>query len=412
MYAYLENIFHPYLSGFRKGYGCQDILSRMVEDWRHALDNKLYVGTVAIDLSKAFDCIPHGLILAKLHAYGFNINACKFLQSYLVDRSHRVKIGEKSSSWTSNIKGVPQGSILGPLLFNIFINDYLFSRRNASIYNYADDNTLSVVGNDLSVIKSKLESDCKDSIEWFNSNLMKANADKFQLLILGDNPENFHLTIMNTKIMPSPSITVLGVEIDSKLSFEGHINGICSKASKQINALKRNKHLFNKECKSLVYNSYIASNFNYCPAVWTFTGRTIINKLEQVNKRAVRFTVNDTHTSYDELCKNHGLLTINLQCIKGVAIQMYKVKNYLAPSYVIDLFNERETVYNMRNADALVLPKFNSIKYGKRSLTFYGAKLWNNLPQSIKDSPSLFVFKKNITKWLRELDSIDNILFN
>ena len=91
---------------------------------------------------------------------------------------------------------------------------------------------------------------------------------------------------------------------------------------------------------------------------------------------------------------------------------MYKVKNYLAPSYVIDLFNERETVYNMRNADALVLPKFNSIKYGKRSLTFYGAKLWNNLPQSIKDSPSLFVFKKNITKWLRELDSIDNILFN
>ena len=412
MYKYLENLFHPYLSGFRKGYGCQDILLRMVEDWKHALDNKLNVGIVAIDLSKAFDCISHGLILAKLHAYGFDINACKFLQSYLVDRSQRVKIGDITSEWTANIKGVPQGSILGPLLFNIFINDFLFSKRNAHIYNYADDNTLSIAGNDLAEIKCKLESDCQDSIEWFKSNLMKANADKFQLLLLGKSADDFELTIMNTEIKPSPSIKVLGIEIDNKLTFEVQIDNICAQTSKQINALKRNKLMFNMECRLIVFNSYIASNFNYCPVVWTFTGRTIINKLEQLHKRAVRFTVNDSSTSYEEICKKQDFLPIYLHCIKGVAVQMYKVKKCLAPSYINDLFQVRDSTYNMRNSDAFVIPKYNLVKYGKKSLRFYGPKLWNKLPSTIKESPSLFAFKKNVTKWLMELDSFDHLAFN
>ena len=91
---------------------------------------------------------------------------------------------------------------------------------------------------------------------------------------------------------------------------------------------------------------------------------------------------------------------------------MYKVKRCLAPSYIVDLFNERQTTYDLRNADALLLPKFKSIKYGKRSLTYYGPKLWNHLPPSIKDSPSVFSFKKNVSKWLRELDSLEQIIFN
>ena len=137
---YFEAILSPLLSAYRKGYSCQYVILNLTEYWRRALDDNKCIGIIAMDLSRAFDCMPHGLLVAKLHAYGVSPKACIFISDYLKDRLQRVKLMGKHSSWTTIDRGVPQGSVLGPLLFTVFFNGLFYLPLNSSLVNYADDN--------------------------------------------------------------------------------------------------------------------------------------------------------------------------------------------------------------------------------------------------------------------------------
>ena len=246
------------------------MLIKIIEDWKKALDNNEAVGVILMDLSKAFDYLPHDLLIKKLQGYGMSEMACCLLSSYLKGRKQRVKYGGTTSEWTEILKGVPQGSILGPLLFNIFMNDFFYHMEDTcDIYNYADDNTLSFHDKDIQYVISTLEHAANIAIGWFQANGMKVNADKFQTMLLGSHKStDLTFVIDGVTLETDRCVKLLGVYIDDKLNFHDHVSHICSQAAKQISVLRRFTKVLNEKERLQIFNAFILANFNYCPLAW------------------------------------------------------------------------------------------------------------------------------------------------
>ena len=198
---FMENYFSKFQCGFRKGYSTQQCLIALIEECKSATDKGKSFGVLLTDLSKAFDCLPHELLIAKLHAYGFSLAALKLVHSYLSNRKQRTKIDESHSSWEEILFGVPQESILGLLLFNIFICDLLIMMDDINIANYADDNTPFVSGDTPLNVITSLENAAEKLFEWFANNHMKANHDKCHLLMSTLTPISVKIKDYVIKIM-------------------------------------------------------------------------------------------------------------------------------------------------------------------------------------------------------------------
>ena len=194
-----------------------------------------------MDLFKAYDCIPHDLLIAKLHAYGKSMQSLKLLYSYLTNRKQRVKINNSFSDWFEIIVGVPQGSVFGPLLFNIFINHLLLCIEDDDLCNFADHNTLCKCCGFVIEAKLSIEMQCSSIISWFKANSMKINPKKCHVIILGDTkiPEDFTILIDNVHRALESDVTLLGITLDSKFDFNSHITKICKEVSKRLNAFRR-----------------------------------------------------------------------------------------------------------------------------------------------------------------------------
>ena len=179
----MEDELSAYLTGFRKSHGTQHLLVTILEKWKKAVDNEEYFFALFLGLSKAFDTINHDLLLGRLKAYGFSPNALKLMRSYLHNRKQQVQMNNKFSSESTVIAGVPQGSIDGPLLFNLIINNLVFFIQQCTLSNYADNNNLLSMGKNKDQVKNFLSSDFKITNNWFYENFMVLNPEKKSLYV-------------------------------------------------------------------------------------------------------------------------------------------------------------------------------------------------------------------------------------
>ena len=385
------------LSAFRHKHNTQSLLIKAVEDWKYALDENKYVGAILTDLSKAFDVVPHGLLLAKLNAYGFQHNDVMLIKSYLSNRNFRTKIQSTRSDWCAMTKGVPQGSILGPTLFNIFLNDIFYFTNDYTVYNYADDTTISYCAESPHDLVDKLESCANIVTDWFVENGMKANPNKYQAIVFGNktnSPVSF--TIKGNVLKCIDNVKLLGIDIDSQLNFDKHLKSICTKAGRQINAIMRLSNILDIKVKESMYKTFIKSTFNYCPVVWMMCSKGNLTKLEKLQCRALRFVYCDYLSSYDELLTRSRQLSLSIQLMQNLAVEVYKCMNGSAPAYLCSLFDLQNHKYNCRGHKSLKQKKFKTIKHGYQSFTYMGSKLWNALPNEARKSADVNTFKKAI----------------
>jgi hypothetical protein len=391
---FFKDTFSPHLSAFRSGYSCQHALLDIMEKWKLELRQGKIIGSLLMDLSKAFDCISHKLLIAKLEAYGLGLKSIKLMQSYLNFRKQRVKIGNIMSTYKLIEKGVPQGSILGPILFNIFINDLFYFIKTATLTNYADDNTLSYGHKSENLIRKILIEETNICLNWFKINCMAANPGKFQVMFLGKAGISLDLEINGFSITPEKSVKLLGITIDSKLNFSEHVTELCKKTSKQLNVLRRLSYCMNTDSKLTLFRSYMLSHFSYCSIIWHFCGKVISDKIEKIQEKALRTVYTDYSTPYDKLLERANLPTLKGGRLQNFAIVTYKIQNKLCPIFLENLITLKLNKYKLRSGNfSLELPSMSSTNYGLHSFTFLAPKLWNAIPENVRLSKNLAIFK-------------------
>ena len=399
MLPFVNKFLSPSLCAYRQGYNTQHALPKLVETCKKTLDNRGFVGAVLMDLSKAFDCLNHELLLAKLNAYGFSKNAIKMVHSYLAGRRQRVKINGSFSSWKEMKLGVPQGSVLGPLLFNIFINDIFLLLNETEICNYADDTTIYCSHKELQEVILKLENDTVELSNWLAQNCMKLNEEKCHLLVFGEKETEISIKVGTSVIKESKEERLLGVVIDQKLNFKQHVDMVCTKASQKLHALARASTYMPKEKTRTVVRAFVMSQFSYCPLIWMFHDRRVNAKINHIHERALRIAYHDRTSSFEELLITDHSVSIHQRNLQLLVTEIYRTRMNLNPCFMKEIFAEREILYNFRVTSNIYARRPRTTAYGLETVSFLGQNLWRDLPLHIKESRSVQYFKKEIKFW-------------
>ena len=270
--------------------------------------------------------LSNGLLIANLSVYGFNNESLKLIESYLTNRWQITKVNKSFNRWTELLQGVPQGSVLGPLLYNIYLNDLFCLVDYKEVCNFADDTTFFACDKHLGSL-NRSEHDSFLTIEWFQNNYMKLNdEDKCHLLVGGYNHESIWAKIGYARIWGSNKQKLLGVDIDRTLSFDEHISSLWKKAGRKLSVLARLSSYMTLTQRRVLMKSFIEAQFGYCPLVWMFHGRVLNRKINHLHERSLRIVYRGSISSFHEFLQKDYFFTLHHRNIQSLAIELYKIK--------------------------------------------------------------------------------------
>ena len=288
--------------------------------------------------------------------------------------------------------------------FNIYSNDLLFSVMDTAVCNFADDTTIFAADCQLDRVLERLETDALVLSKWFPENFMKLNEGKCHLLTFGTSQDDTKITVGEAIVKESSEEKLLGVTIDKNLNFKSHVSNLCKKASQKLHALARVSAFMNPDELRLLMNSFIKSQFSYCPLIWMFHDRGLNAKVDKIQERALRIVYNNSHVDYESLLKPDNAVSIHQRNLQYLMIEIYKTKKSLNPSFISEIFEARDVQYDLRNKNTLSIPNAKTTSYGIETVRYLGQKLWQTLPHNVRESQSLTAFKKELRTCAIECD--------
>ena len=406
-------IINNYQSGFQAGRSTVTQLLELYHQFCQAVDNHKEVRVVFLDIHKAFDKVWHKGIVYKLKLCGVSGNLLKWFESYLKDRLQRVVLNGQFSSWEKIRAGVPQGSVLGPLLFLLYINDISSVVEYSNIRLFADDTCLFLEVGDRLDTAAKIESDLLCIDKWANNWLVSFAPKKTKSLTLStkhDSNLNPTIRFKGHDVEEVQAHTYLGLIFTTKLSWNIHINNVEQKARKKLNMLIPLKFKLDRKSLEVMFMSFVSSSMYYAVEVWGGSYDSYLLRLEKVIVDGMRLVTGATaRSNIAQLYVDTGWNSFAINRDEAVLKMMFKVKNGYVPSYLSELLpQENQYLYehNLRRNHNLRIP-FACMNILKMSFISIGIKLWNSLDQDIRQSVSIVDFKAK----LRNSHKVINVLY-
>ena len=400
LYTFLtkHNLLHASQYGFRKHFSTEDAMLELQNRILKDLQNNHHTAGIFMDMSKAFDTIDHDILLQKLSYYGIRGTSLNWFYNYLTGRKQYVTIQNKSSTCTSVVTGVPQGSILGPLLFIIYINDISFSSKTGNILLFADDASILYRDKNKSALEKNIETDIKNIISWLNCNKLSLNVNKTHLLYFKPN-NNLSIHINNTLISNSNSTTFLGLEINKNLNWKDHIRKIGNKIAFIIYTLNKLKNILPKHILRLIYTSLILPHLNYGLNVWFNSPISVKTRLIKLQKRAIRIISGVSYNAHtDPLYADLNILKLeDMYNIKNYSLYLKLLKNECTPFIQSTLHHHNSHTYNTRLPNH-IYPNKVSHNLDKQQINYQLYKTLQNIPTFIKNSKANTNTIKHILK--------------
>ena len=407
-----NGLHDPLQSAYKQFHSTETALVKVTNDILCALDKNEVVILVLLDLSAAFDTVDHKILLHRLeHTFGIKGVALDWFESYLVGRKQRVTIKGVSSETALLESGVPQGSVLGPVLWNVYTYPLskVMNKNNTSYHLYADDNQVYMVFKPKVVGAQEMTvatvEKCVDNIrDWMYINRCKFNDTKTECLVIGRQPQLKHvsietITVGSSQITPTDSARNLGVIFDSNMNLKNHISAVCKKSYFQLQNLYHiRKYITKSACETLVH-AFITSRLDYCNSLLAGLPACDISKLQHVQNTAARLVTKTRKFDHitPVLIELHWLPVAERIKYK-VLLLTFKSLHNQAPMYLQALLTPHNPVRALRSSDKhlLVVPKSRLVSSGDRAFSVMAPKLWNSLPLCVRSSDSVESFKRDL----------------